>query len=288
MWIIGVDGGGTKCKASLFDSNGRSITQCETGSANLFADFDSAINNINAACNKLILNANNTLSAPIALSDCFLSLGCAGAKIPSVQQKIINWPHHYAQVALTTDIHISCLAANNQKDCALIITGTGSCIAIYQDQEIHQYGGHGFLLGDIASGAWLGKNAVSWYLRALESKAINDPLVKSMAVELGDDVVSIVQNFGHAKPVNFAQLMPCVLSVKDDSEVVKAWIQESLQYLHGIITEHCDADTDIFIHGGIAHVYKQGLALLLNRDVATPQGEAVDGAYAFAMQFIGK
>ena len=36
MWIIGVDGGGTKCKASLFDENGSVIATSETGPANVF------------------------------------------------------------------------------------------------------------------------------------------------------------------------------------------------------------------------------------------------------------
>lgn len=288
MWVIGIDGGGTKCKASLFDSAGRSIAQSITGSANLFVDFDSAINNINAACKNLLINANKQLTTPISPSDCFLSLGCAGAKIQSVQENAAKWQHPYAQVALTTDIHISCLAANGQKDCALIITGTGSCIATYQDQKIRQYGGHGFLLGDIASGSWLGKNAVGWYLQALESNTVNDPLFESLQAELGSDVEAIVQDFGHAKPVSFAKLVSYILSVKDESKVVKTWIQQSLQYLGEIITQHSAVSTEVFIHGGIAHVYQQDLASLINRHVATPKGEAVDGAYAFAMQAIDK
>jgi len=288
MWIIGVDGGGTKCKAGLFDQNGRLLASSQTGSANLFADFNSAIKHIDDACREVINSANTHLNMNIISQECFLSLGCAGAGIDSVKAQFKTWRHDYNDAALTTDIHISCLAANNQQDCALVITGTGSCVAIYQNCELKQYGGHGFLLGDLGSGAWLGKLAITWYLQALETPTVELDLQAAMAEQLGDNVNAIVQEYGHACSANFARLVPSLLSVQDSSPQVKAWLSQGLDYLSQILEVHAQADTDIFIDGGIAHIYQQGLSQRLKRPVARPHFDAITGAFAYAQMLADK
>jgi glucosamine kinase len=282
MWIIGIDGGGTKCQASLFSPDGRVVAASETGPANLFVDFELALKSINDACALVLAAANSQPGLSLEPSDCFLSLGCAGASIPAAQHNIAQWQHPYADVALTTDIHISCLAANNENDCALIITGTGSSIAIYQNQVIRQFGGHGFLLGDIASGAWLGKKAVSWFLQALETPHQDPALHAAVAELLGPNVNDIIQVYGHAKPAKFAALVPNLLSCQAQSHNVQAWLDEGLSYLANIITHHAEPKTDVFMHGGIAHVYQQSLSQRLNRPIMRPKHGAVAGAFAFA------
>lgn len=282
MWIIGIDGGGTKCKASLFDPRGRVKAISETGPANLFVDFDLALVSINEACKQVLETANTALSLSLKPSDCFLSLGCAGATIPSARQSIAKWQHPYAELAFTSDIHISCLAANNENDCALIITGTGSSIAIYQDDLIKQFGGHGFLLGDIASGAWLGKTAVSWFLQTLETPNRDLDLHAALAKSLGTDVNDIIQAYGQAKPAKFAELVPNLLFAQANSINVQAWLHQGLDYLAAILEQHSEPETDIFIDGGIAHLYRQALSERLQRAILRPNLDAVAGAYAFA------
>lgn len=284
MWIIAIDGGGTKCKASLYDPKGQAIATCQTGPANFFADFEFALASINQACEQLLVAANNQKTLSLKASDCFLSMGCAGASIPATKSKVSQWQHPYAGVALTTDIHISCLAANRGKDCALAITGTGSSIAIYQNNTMKQFGGHGFLLGDIASGAWLGKNAVSWFLQTLEKPSDDLSLLTALTQSLGTDANNIVQDYGQAKAAKFASLAPVLLLEKSNSPNVKRWLKEGLDYLTTILQEHAAADTDIFIDGGIAHIYQQALSERLMRPVARPKLDAVAGAYEFAKQ----
>ena len=295
-WIIGIDGGGTKCRAVLYNAQGSKLAESVTGPANIFADFDGALHSIQSACEQALdtYNLANKHQPwhPLTLNDCTVSAGCAGAGVGSAYERFVQWQHPFKQLFLRTDIHFSCMAANMGQSCCLIIVGTGSCIAFYeplasvdkvQQTGLKLFGGHGFLLGDIASGAWLGKKAVSWFLQALESPTHDRDLFDIMASRIGTSVSGIIEKYGRANAGEFGQLVPMLLSTQDKSIHVQDWLQQGADYLIDIVKEHANSDQSIFIDGGLAQIYKPILKSQLALDIYSPKEEASYGAYLYAL-----
>lgn len=281
MWIIAIDGGGTKCDAGLFNPAGQLIATARSGPANVFANFDGAIAAIELACDQLIDSANTQDSThpKITKEDCFLSLGCAGGSVESAKIKFEKWQHQYAGALLNTDAHVSCLAANKGEPCALFIIGTGSCLAVFQNHTVKQFGGHGFLLGDHASGAWLGKKAVSWYLQALEIPNSESELTSLLAHLLGNNISDIIEQYGQATAGKFAALVPKILLVEPDSPTVKRWLQEGAGYVSDLLAQHTSKDTPVFLTGGLATIYQALIINISGRPIHIPSENAVYGAY---------
>lgn len=281
MYILGVDGGGTKCKVGLFDEHGKLYSSKTTGPANIYTDLKLAIHSIEDACQQIFVDVAKHHGLTLNQQDCILSAGCAGASIDHAASQFLSQTNSFKQVFLHTDIHISCVAANNTQDCALLICGTGSCIAKFENKLIQQFGGHGFLLGDNSSGAWIGRNAVSWYLRSLdENKPCKDALFQCLESHLGRRANSIVERFGTASASEFASLVPMLLESK--SVLIDKWLEQGIDYFINIIEGNMQADLPIFIDGGLSEVYQSKLATRLNREVMRPQQEAIYGAYTVA------
>lgn len=290
MWIIGVDGGGTKCEAGLFNPQGQLVATALSGPANVFTNFDGAIAAIELACGQLIdsVNTHPQLKTKNALTkkDCFLSLGCAGGGIDLAKTNFQQWRHEYAGAALTTDAHVSCLAANNGNPCALFVIGTGSCLAVFQHQEVKQFGGHGFLLGDQASGAWLGRRAVVWYLQALETAKTDNALQNVLELILGNSVIEIVEQYGQATAGEFAALVPKILQVSQLSTHVKEWLYQGAQYASDLLVQHTRQDIPIFLTGGLADVYQPLIQEISSRSIQIPSDTAVYGAFYAGQQHL--
>jgi len=295
MWIIGVDGGGTKCEAGLFNPAGQLVATAFSGPANVFANFEGAMQSIERACKQLLYAwnsqehqslINSSTKTMLRPSDCFLSLGCAGGGIDLAKKNFQRWRHEYAGAILHTDVHVSCLAANNNKPCALFVIGTGSCLAVYQNNKVKQLGGHGFLLGDIASGAWLGKKALSWYLQALETPNTDSELQTTLASVLGNNVSKIIEQYGQAESGAFGALAPTILEAKEASPNVRSWLFEGAQYACELIVKHTQKGMPIFVVGGLASVYKPLIEELISATIQVPNNNAVYGAFYAGKQHL--
>ncbi len=61
-YYVGVDGGGTKCRVRLTNHLNDVLAECEGGSANIYSDFDSAVNEVN----RLIAEAFTKAELPLS------------------------------------------------------------------------------------------------------------------------------------------------------------------------------------------------------------------------------
>jgi len=284
QWIIAVDAGGSKCSACLYTMEGEILGKIQTGPSNLFTDFQAGMFEINSAAMQLL--ASPTAEAlGVDAASCIVSIGAAGASIASVQEAFSHWQHPFQNALLESDLAIACYAANQGKACAFVVLGTGSSIAVYQDGMLNQYGGHGFLLGDQASGAWLGQKAMRWYMRALEScddvHITEKSLMQALSAKVGNNVDVIITKWGSAKASEFATLAPILIALKQQSTKVSEWLQQGEEYIVDILQQRAP-HLPIFIGGGLAFVYKEAIQARLQKPIVTPQQNAEYGAYLMA------
>ncbi|MFT6084801.1 MAG: glucosamine kinase [Glaciecola sp.] len=290
-YFIGVDAGGTHCRASLYDHNGNTISVGNAGGANVFSDFVSAMQQINLAID-LAIN-NSTL--PIDKKLLTVGAGCAGGQTQQAQQNLAQWNSPYRHFFMTSDLHASCLAANSGRDCVIIITGTGSSFAHYHNAQVTQYGGHGFIHGDEASGAWLGLNAIQLLLKSDDNlvqdrqfcSAISQALgmnYKSKSVDTNISVDYILSHFKSKLASDYAQLAPVIIRLQQAGNTTASrLVSQGVDYLYSILLSnslHCGSD--LFMTGGLAKSYQALLEKKLGQEVQLMQRPAQDGAMLFA------
>ncbi|MDN3653232.1 BadF/BadG/BcrA/BcrD ATPase family protein [Thalassotalea ponticola] len=159
--FVGIDGGGTKCKAIVVNNHGQILGHGVAGPANAFQHLTLAQQSIIDAT---VLALDDAGLSHMSLTSLVVGAGLAGVNIDASRQAMLNWQHPFAQFYLTTDMAIACLGAHQAEPGAIIICGTGSAGYAHNGiRELH-LGGHGFAHGDICSGAWFGLRAVEQVL----------------------------------------------------------------------------------------------------------------------------
>lgn len=209
--FLGIDGGGTKCKARLEDANGNLLGEATTGPANAARNLADSVSAIIEASEKVVSQAN---IQGLSLSRIHAGIGLAGINIPHVKQAFLEQSLPFANWKVTTDLHIACLGAHLGQDGAIVIVGTGSSgVAIHNEQQF-EIGGHGFVVGDKGSGAWLGKMAISHCLETLDGLSPDNQLCEQImemtSCKNAYDIVSLTLD---AKPAFYASLAPLIFQL---------------------------------------------------------------------------
>jgi glucosamine kinase len=215
-YFLGIDGGGTKCKARLEDAQGNLLAEVIAGPANAANNLKDSVAAVLEAAKKAIAEAN---IEGLTLDQIHAGIGLAGINIPQVKQAFLKQSLPFASWHITTDLHIACLGAHLGKDGAIVIIGTGSSgIAIRNEQHI-EIGGHGFVIGDKGSGAWLGKMAISFCLETLDAIHPNNRLsAQVMSLFDCDNAYDLVNLTLQAKPVFYASIAPLVFKLAAEQQ----------------------------------------------------------------------
>ena len=253
--FIGIDGGGTCCNAKLFNRDKQVLAEAQSGPANAFVDGQQAQTSILSAVKMCLAAADLPQTA---LSSVYVGAGLAGMGVTSAQQVMADWQHPFAHFAVTTDVHISALAANGGADCGLVVVGTGSCGAELSHGLLVQYGGYGFFLGDDASGSWLGLQALRHTLQALDGIVETSLLSDEVVLHLGHaDIATIIQDFHKLGSKEFGQFSPIVFRCAyADDKAALSIIQQGARYLDKLIQRVSDNFSQpVFYYGSVMTHY---------------------------------
>ena len=230
---LGIDGGGTKCKARLEDAQGNLLAEAIAGPANAARNLTGSVKAVLEASEKAIAKAN---IKGLTLNQIHAGIGLAGINIPQVKQAFLKQSLPFASWHITTDLHIACLGAHLGQDGAIVIVGTGSSgVAIHNDQQF-EIGGHGFVVGDKGSGAWLGKMAISHCLETLDGITPNNLLSKQVINLLDcDSAYDLVNLTLEAKPALFASVAPLIFQLAaNQQEDALLLVNQAATYINKI------------------------------------------------------
>ncbi|WP_449360733.1 BadF/BadG/BcrA/BcrD ATPase family protein, partial [Alishewanella longhuensis] len=165
-YYLGIDGGGSKCKVVLTDAAFTVLAEGLGGPANPLRGMDVATQSILDATYQALAKASLPASA---ISEVIVGAGLAGVNIPEYHQRFSQWQHPFAELHLTSDLHVACMGAHQGRDGAVIICGTGSCGLASVKGQVLEVGGHGFPYGDSGSGAWFGLQLLQRVLRSKDA-----------------------------------------------------------------------------------------------------------------------
>lgn len=229
--FLGIDGGGTKCKARLEDAQGNLLAEATSGPANAARHLSGSVAAVIEASERAIANANIN---GLKINQIHAGIGLAGINIPQVKQEFLKQSLPFASWHITTDLHIACLGAHLGKDGAIVIVGTGSSgIAILKDEQL-EVGGHGFIVGDKGSGAWLGKMAITHCLETLDGISPNNLLSKEIMNLLNcDNSYDLVNLTLEAKPAFYAALAPLIMQLAaSQQEEALSLVNQAAEYIN--------------------------------------------------------
>lgn len=281
LFFIGIDGGGTKCRARIEDSDGILVGESISGPANIMRDSVLAKRSIVEAIEKAI--AVSGLS--IHHDQCVVGAGLAGANIAQAAEKFGEWSHPFRQMHVLSDLHAACLGAHNGQDGAAIITGTGSSATCWNNGVFTDIGGHGFPIGDVASGAWLGLKAVQHTLLCLDGLRKEDELSATICEALNtqnaNDIVSVCATFNtHHFAALVEQILP-LLYISIDS--VESLFKEGANYIESVANVLlANNDCSLAMIGGLSTIYSQHLSSEIKARTVSSKSSPQQGALFFA------
>lgn len=277
-YYLGLDGGGTRCRARLVDAQGAMLAQAEGGPANVFANCEAAIGVLEA----LIAQVAN--EAQIAATLIHIVAGLAGANVPSVQRRLADWHPACASLRVVTDVEIACVGAHGGAPGAVFIVGTGSQGACWDGENFTLLGGWGFALSDLGSGAILGQRALRLALLAHEAVVPDSPLTQRLMRRFADSAETLLLWSQQATTADWGSVVPEVFAAAQQGDVHALTLVRQTAEEIRLMTQPLLARQPgrLALMGGLAQPIAPYLAEALQRALTPPQGDALSGALALA------
>ncbi|SMY17800.1 N-acetylglucosamine kinase [Photobacterium aquimaris] len=280
-YLVGVDGGGTSCRARICDIAGNVIGEAKTGSANILLGGEIAMASIQQA---IALATQQAQLTPADYPKMTIGLALAGAEQQQAWHAFMQQPHPYGAITLNTDAYGACLGAWGGQDGAILIAGTGSCGILLQDGKQHVVGGREFPISDQGSGAIMGLRLIQQVLLSVDGIVPTTELAQHVLSHFEHDIDAIVSWSKTARPCDYGQFSPAIFSfaAQNDSLAVSLLQQTAADiemWMQALIVRGASR---ICLMGGIGERIQTWLTPPMQQRLATPQGDAMDGAIAMA------
>lgn len=175
MYIIGIDGGGTKTKFTLFDTRGNVVDSVILPSCHVLQKPDNEVVNI------LKVGIDKLTSLISSEESIIISAGLAGY---GKNHKIKNHIEYLCEIAfspypyyLFNDAEIALEGALAGEEGILLIAGTGSIAISKFKNKYQRCGGWGYLFGDEGSAYWIALELFKHYTYQVDGREPRTQLV---------------------------------------------------------------------------------------------------------------
>ena len=280
LLFLGVDGGGTGCRARLADRTGTVLGEGTAGPANIRINLEESIHSVLTAASQCLNQAGVSFAEPIIA--CLALAGASEPREAAAAQTACKGRFHH--VIVTTDAHAACAGAHAGRNGGIIIVGTGSIGWGVESERSFRVGGWGFPVSDEGGGAWLGCEAVRRALWAHDGRLGWTPLLRAIAAEFDLSPHAIVAWMGTAKPRDFGRLAPYVVEHAASGDPIAQEIMRSaaghIDAIAARLGDHGAARLSLM--GGLAHAIEPWLADETRSRLVPPAGDALDGALRIA------
>lgn len=282
-YVIGIDGGGTSCRAALADRNGTLLGRGKSGASNILTDPDTALRHIAEAAELAFEDAGLTPDLSSASAILGLAGNNVGGAVGYVTERL-----PFARSQIVSDGVIALQGAIGDEDGAIGIVGTGTVYIIRSQGQFRSVAGWGFQVSDLGSGARLGQLALQETLLAFDRIRPMTPLCEAILAEFDNNPELIVDFARLAKPGDFGRQTPKVF------DYARRGDETALRILHtgaAGIDEALDAvmalsgdKAKLCLLGGLAPLYPRYLAERHRLRLSEPRADAMTGAVELAVK----
>jgi glucosamine kinase len=278
---LGIDGGGTRCRARIEDENGRVLGAAISGPATTRIGFEKAWRSIMEATAAAAAQAELTGDDFARMK---AGIGVAGLCRRGAEAALNKIAHPFASVIFISDGLAACLGAHRGADGAIVVAGTGSVgVGLIDGHEI-RIAGYGFPVSDEGSGADIGLQVVRLALRAADRRSELTPLLSEVLGAFDYDPYQAVAWSEDARTKDYAAFAPIVMRHANQGDPVGRRIVERAADAIGDLL-------DLFlargIHrlslvGGLADAITPWLTPDLRARLRCPDADAAAGALLVA------
>ncbi|RFZ89472.1 N-acetylglucosamine kinase [Shinella sp. WSJ-2] len=280
-YILGIDGGGTSCRAAVARPDGFILGRGKSGAANILTDPNNAIISITEAAKAAYRDAGLD-EADINGASAFL--GVAGTNVGDLT-RYVHDRLPFRHTAIDSDGLIALQGAIGDEDGAVAILGTGSIYMGRRDGTIRYIGGWGFTVGDLGGGARLGHALLQEALLAFDGVHPRSPVTNAVIDEFKNDPRGIVEFARLSKPGDFGRFAPLLFdhARQGDAQAIAivktgaAAVNESLDAIMAIA-----GAPRLCLLGGLAPLYPQWLSEKHRSILVEAEADALTGAVALA------
>lgn len=279
--FIGVDGGGTGCRARIEDVEGRLRGAGSAGPAAVRLGIDRSLAEVEAASRAAAVDAG---LPPSSLAEMDAGVGLAGIGRRGVLDEIYARPHPFRSVVYVNDATTACIGAHGGRDGGIVIVGTGSAaFAVVRGREV-KVGGYGFPVSDEGSGADLGLRAIRLALRAHDGRIAPTRLTADVMERFDGDPFAVVAWMDHATATDYARLAPLVMRHADAGDAVgRRIVRPAAAQVDAMVRRLIESGAPrIALAGGLASSMEPWLAADVRRRLSPVEGDAVSGALLLA------
>lgn len=224
MYVLAIDGGGTKTTAVISDEFGQIQAKIITGRSNPTAmdvqHFEATIRDMLEA-----LQVQNP-QAFAAIHSCFA--GMAGVQEKKVEKTVEKLLREYignsVAIVIENDAVIALYAGTLGQEGIVQIAGTGTITMGYDSQQnVHRVGGWGYLFDDEGSGYDLGIQALRAVFRSYDRRglptALSNAVLEHFAVNSVPELIDCVYQEEHPRTI-IAPLSKYVHQAAEKGDVV--------------------------------------------------------------------
>ncbi|GAC35063.1 BadF/BadG/BcrA/BcrD ATPase family protein [Paraglaciecola polaris] len=278
-YYLGIDGGGTQCRAAIYSSDSILLGSGIGGPAN-------PVNGLSLAQDAILQAATQALDDAklkhVALSQLNVGAGIAGLHLPSMQLAMELWQHPFKSFYCTTDLHAAVTGMHQGKDGGVIILGTGFSALGMVNGVQHSIGGYGFPINAEGSGSWLGLQAVKAALLAYDDIGPATSMLKAMTQQ--EDILSLATRLNQGSSTEFATFAPLVFEHAAQGDLLaKAIVEQATEFLQRVIRKlNAMGVSDIVLVGSVAHRLQSRLKENFSHSIVAGKASAEFGAMLLA------
>ncbi|MBC6402390.1 MAG: ATPase [Hyphomonadaceae bacterium] len=281
QFYLGIDAGGSRCKARLVDRKRRVLAEVESGPANARIGLERLRTAFTDIAEKALSEAG---IPPGHFSGLAVGMGIAGITRPNMYAAVQGLTFPFDCRAFATDAAVACLGAHGRRDGAILILGTGSIAHIQNGATSVTIGGYGFPISDEGSGAALGLSGVRHALRALDGRTRATPLSAAISERFDHDTAQAVAWMDRATPYDYGSFAPLVLDfAEQDDEIARSIVEDAAKHVERFIEAiFARGAQRCALVGGVSHRMIPWLRERTTRKLVKAAGDGLDGALLLA------
>ncbi|SIQ35209.1 glucosamine kinase [Rhizobium sp. RU35A] len=279
--LLGIDGGGTGCRARITDEDGNLLGQGLSGPATTRLGVAEAWASLMRAWRGAAEEAGLD---PDRAPQVKAGIGIAGLSRAGSREQLEALPHPFAAIRFTSDGAAACLGAHSGRDGAIVIAGTGSIGLAFIGGQEFRAGGYGFPISDEGSGADMGLKAIQLALRALDGRRDRTALLAEVMGRFEGDVSRVIAWMDKATATDYATFAPLVLRHADQGDpAARQIVQSGAEQIDGLVRRMVEYGAPLVtLLGGLAGPLEPWLSPDVRRRLKPADGDAVAGAIILA------
>jgi len=289
--VLGLDVGGTSTRVVAIDLAGNRLATGHSGGGNPVSHgAANSVRNVSDAIAQVLVSVapERVRAVVMGIAGITNMRNDAGEPMfdPVWREAGLTCP-----VRLVADAVVAFAAGTAEPSGTVLIAGTGAIATAIDKHRLagRRSDGYGWLLGDLGSGFWLGREAVSATLRHLDNIGPGGPMVDSVvkAITSGTEtpaINQIIQEVMAVEPVRLSRFAPLVTQAANDGDpVAEGLISEAAGHLvRSIELIHIDPAQPVVLAGSLASgdtpVSRRVRAALSARQPDLLVHKATDGA----------